>query len=214
MNNNANDNFEYISQLLSALTTESRTNRQETDKIELLLKRVAKQCAISYESLGSEVSNETLKNYEALHEPSRTNQLINENYDLIYQIEQQRYINSKVTMLIQNITEHFVSIKNFIKEQKYVREQDLDNFIYENFESQMVILDSSIQKLEEKGNTSTSNLENAIKQLQITCKELDWDVVPKNTIGYKQLIKQIHELDEMYGIKLVDDIILKNISIK
>lgn len=212
MNNNASDNFEYISQLLTALTTESRANRQETDKIELLLKRVSKQCAISYESLGSEVTDETLKNYNEQNKPSKISRLVNENYDLIYQIEQQRYINSKVTLLIQNITEHFLSIKNFIKEQKYVREQDLDNFVYENFESQIVILESSIQKLDEKSNTSSSNLSCIIRQLQTTCREIDWSIIPRGTIEHKQLIKHLQELDEYYGIKLVDDSTLESIS--
>ncbi|CAB4256374.1 similar to Saccharomyces cerevisiae YMR052W FAR3 Protein involved in recovery from cell cycle arrest in response to pheromone, in a Far1p-independent pathway [Maudiozyma barnettii] len=203
MNETANDNFQYISQLMGVLASESRSNRQETDKIELLLKRVAKQSSISYEKLGEEVTSETLDNYEKLSIPTKMDTLINENYDLLYQIEQQRFVNNKISILIQSIMEHFVSIKNFIKEQKFMREQDLDNFIYENFESQAVILNSHIDILREKKDISGKNLSRIIAQLESMFKNIDWSLISKDKHEFKLLLSQIQNLDESFNIKLL-----------
>lgn len=205
MNEMTNDNFQYISELMTTLTSEFRSNRQETDKIELLLKRVAKQSSISYEKLGEEVSEDTLKKYEKLSEPNEIETLINENYDLLYQIEQQRYINNKISSLVQSIAEHFTSIKNFVKEQKFVREQDLDNFIYENFESQAVIMDANINNLSMKKNNSGENLPKVISKLQQMFKEIDWELLAKDKKRYPSLINQIQTLDDEFDIKLLDD---------
>ncbi|SMN17788.1 similar to Saccharomyces cerevisiae YMR052W FAR3 Protein involved in recovery from cell cycle arrest in response to pheromone, in a Far1p-independent pathway [Maudiozyma saulgeensis] len=205
MNEAANDNFQYISQLMATLASESRSNRQETDKIELLLKRVAKQSAISYEKFGEDVSSETLQNYENLSIPSEVDILVNENYDLLYQIEQQRFINNKISILIQKIMEHFISIKNFIKEQKFMRDQDLDNFIYENFESQAVILDSHLNILREKKDISGKNLSRIITKLKDIFKTLDWSLISKNKHEFKLLLNQIQNLDETFNIKLLNE---------
>lgn len=208
MNEMANDNFQYISELMATLTTEFRSNRQETDKIELLLKRVAKQSSISYEKLGGEVCEDTLEKYEKLSEPNEVETLINENYDLLYQIEQQRYINNKISSLVQSIAEHFTSIKNFVKEQKFMREQDLDNFIYENFESQAVIIDAHLNNLRMKKNNSAENLPKIISKLQKMFKEVEWELLAKDKKRYPSLINQIQILNDEFNIKLLEDNVL------
>ncbi|KAG0670298.1 hypothetical protein C6P45_002608 [Maudiozyma exigua] len=205
MNEMANDNFQYISQLMATLTTEFRSNRQETDKIELLLKRVAKQSSISYEKLGEEVSQDTLEKYNKLSEPNEIDTLINENYDLLYQIEQQRYIHNKISSLVQSIAEHFVSIKNFVKEQKFMRDQDLDNFIYENFESQAVIMDAHLGNLKMKKNNSGENLPKVILKLQQMFKEVDWNLLAMDEQRYPSIVNQIQKLDEEFKIKLLEE---------
>lgn len=205
MSEDTNDNFQYILQLTKLLTVECRSTRQETDKIELLLKRVAKQSAISYERLSKDIPDENRTNFEILDTPSDINELIKENYNLLYQIEQQRYINNKVALLIRNIVEHFTSIKNLIPDQKMTREQDLENFIYENFESQSIILESSIKTLKQKKEISSANLNHIISTLRKTCQEIDWSLIPKDLKEYKQLIEQIYKLDSTYNIKLLPD---------
>lgn len=99
--------------------------------------------------------------------------------------------------------EHFVSIKNFIKEQKFMREQDLDNFIYENFESQAVILNSHIDILREKKDISGKNLSRIIAQLESMFKNIDWSLISKDKHEFKLLLSQIQNLDESFNIKLL-----------
>ncbi|CCK70939.1 Far3p KNAG_0F02770 [Huiozyma naganishii CBS 8797] len=150
MNELSGDNFEYLLQLTKVLANECRQTRQETDKIELLFKRVAKQSAISYEDLSAKVPTETLESYEKLSTPNTIDQLINENYALLYKIEQRDYINAKIFALINNINDHLASIKNFVIEQKFTREQDLENFVYENIEAKRNIVNANMENLKKK----------------------------------------------------------------
>ena len=71
MNGGGNDNFDYLLQLTKALTTECRVNRQETDRIELLLKRLAKQSGISYDRLSKNVTPDSWKDNSCLLYTSR-----------------------------------------------------------------------------------------------------------------------------------------------
>lgn len=204
MNECANDNFQYILQLTKLLTTEGRSARQETDKIESLLKRVARQSNISYEKLGDTVPKDVRNFYDKISQPTETEILIKENYDLLYQIEQQEYLQVKVMGLIRSINEHLFLIKNFIVEQRLGREQDLDNFLYEVFDSKKVILESSLSNLKEKEDTSRQNIESVITRLRELYKQINWELVPKNTKIYKKLQEKITSLNEIYGINLLD----------
>ena len=204
MNDGANDNFQYILQLTKLLTTECRSARQETDKIESLLRRVARQSNISYEKLGDIVPKDVRNFYDRISQPTEIEVLVKENYDLLYQIEQQEYLQVKVMGLIRSINEHLFLIKNFIVEQRLGREQDLDNFLYEVFDSKKVILESSLNNLKEKEDTSRQNIEFVTARLRELYKQINWELVPKDTKVYKKLQEKITSLNERYGIDLLD----------
>ena len=80
MNEGSYDNFEYLNLLAKNLSVGCRDSRKETDKIELLLKRLSKQSVVSYEEFSQRPSEETLDAYKKLSEPTTTEQLIRENY--------------------------------------------------------------------------------------------------------------------------------------
>lgn len=61
MNSGGSDSFDYLLQLTKALSAECRANRQETDRIELLLKRLAKQSGISYDNLSKNIIPDSWK---------------------------------------------------------------------------------------------------------------------------------------------------------
>ncbi|CCF57401.1 hypothetical protein KAFR_0C04100 [Kazachstania africana CBS 2517] len=198
------DNFDFLLQLTKVLTSECRSSRQETDKIELLLKRVAKQAGISYSEFSKPITGETQNKYDSLCKPTERETLIQENYQLLYQIEQQEYIQKKIWHLINNINEHLNSIKSFIVEQKLNRALDLDTFMCDNFGNKINALQSNITVLRTSGQISKENIEDIINKFRILYKTVDWDSIRRDSTSYKNLINKINRIEEEYNIKLID----------
>ena len=209
------DNFEYLYQLTKNLSESSRASRQETDKIELLLKRVAKQSVISYEQLSKDVSLDVKRKYKdaLLHGAGRDKgegeiqRLINENYRLIYEIEQEEYMNKKFLSMIENVEEQLQSIKNYIIELKLTREQDFDNFIYENVQSKTKIILNHSDNLETKNDIMEDNLlNNIVKKFRDMYENLDICKQEENNNDRAQLIEtleqEIDKFEQQYKTKL------------
>lgn len=93
---------------------------------------------------------------------SEDESLIRENYRLIYEIEQEEYLNGKFLSMINNVKEQLDSIKNYIIEIKLTREQDLENFLYENVYSKSKIVGNSEGVLREKNGVSQEILLNQV----------------------------------------------------
>lgn len=203
------DNFEYLYQLTRNLSDESRSTREETDKIELLLKRVAKQSSISYKQLSSDVKPETLQRYnEEIDDKDEVTRLIEDNYRLIYEIEQEDYLNKKFLMMIENIKEQLQSIKNYIIEIKLTREQDLENFLYENITSKNKIIESNIKELRVKNQLSEERIESeVIDKFRILYRELKGNSLwqrekDRSPTLVASLEQEIDDIEQLYNISL------------
>ncbi|CAL9735619.1 factor arrest protein 3 [Monosporozyma servazzii] len=201
------DNFEYLYQLTRNLSDESRTTRDETDKIELLLKRVAKQSSISYKQLSSVVKPETLQSYKnEKNEKDEVQQLIEDNYRLIYEIEQEEYLNKKFLLMIENIKEQLQSIKNYIIEIKLTREQDLENFLYENITSKSKIIESNVKELKLKNQLSDERIDTeVIGKFKVLYRELKANSLlqqHRSPSLIAALEDEIDEIEQLYNISL------------
>lgn len=212
------DSFEYLYQLTKALSESSRASRQETDKIELLLKRVAKQSIISYEQLSKDVAldvkrkhNDTvLTGVQQDREENKIQKLIKENYRLIYEIEQEEYLNKKFMSMIENVEEQLQSIKNYIIELKLTREQDIKNFIYENIQSKTKIVLNNSDDLKLKNDITEENISNNIlkkfqdiyKNLNLNEKKEEGKELLRRDKLIESLEQEIDKFEERYKIKL------------
>lgn len=214
------DNFDYLYELTKNLSESSRASRQETDKIDLLLKRVAKQSIISYEQLSKDVSLDVKRRYKdtMLHgvNNDRANdkiqKLIKENYRLIYEIEQEEYLNKKFFSMVGNVEEQLQSIKNYIIELKLTREQDTENFIYDNVQSKTKIILNNSDDLKAKNDIMEDNILNDIvKKFQDTyrnlnlCKKGKEETKENNVnrhISIEILDQEIDKFEQQYKVKL------------
>ena len=214
------DNFDYLYELTKNLSESSRASRQETDKIELLLKRVAKQSIISYEQLSKDVSLDVKRSFKdtMLHgvNNDRANdkiqKLIKENYRLIYEIEQEEYLNKKFFSMVGNVEEQLQSIKNYIIELKLTREQDTENFIYDNVQSKTKIILNNSDDLKAKNDIMEDNmLNNIVKKFKDTYRNLNLckkgkEETKENNINRDILIEtleqEIDKFEQQYKVKL------------
>lgn len=214
------DNFDYLYELTKNLSESSRASRQETDKIELLLKRVAKQSIISYEQLSKDVSLDVKRSFKdtMLHgvNNDRANdkiqKLIKENYRLIYEIEQEEYLNKKFFSMVGNVEEQLQSIKNYIIELKLTREQDTENFIYDNVQSKTKIILNNSDDLKAKNDIMEDNILNDIvKKFKDTYRNLNLckkgkEETKENNINRDILIEtleqEIDKFEQQYKVKL------------
>lgn len=169
MNSGGSDSFDYLLQLTKALSAECRANRQETDRIELLLKRLAKQSGISYDNLSKNIIPDSWKDNasQKASPPTEAQKLISENFKLIYEIEKQEYFNTKAVALINNINEHFSYIKNFIDEQNAIRERNIATFTSEKLNERNKSLQQNYESLktenEETKKKNCTQLSNSLK---------------------------------------------------
>lgn len=202
MNEGSYDNFEYLNLLAKNLSVGCRDSRKETDKIELLLKRLSKQSVVSYEEFSQRPSEETLDAYKKLSEPTTTEQLIRENYQLMYEIEQQEYINKRIIALVNSINEHLISIRNFIIEQKLVRDQNNEIYMHENFTVRENLLKNSTELLKAREQCSRTNTEVVVEKFKKLYAEIDWDTLPSNLPDIIQVKEKIKHIKETYKLDL------------
>ncbi|CAI4035530.1 hypothetical protein SMKI_13G1790 [Saccharomyces mikatae IFO 1815] len=202
MNGGGNDNFDYLLQLTKALTTECRVNRQETDRIELLLKRLAKQSGISYDRLSKNVTPDSWKDNRSqmASPPNEAQQFITENFKLIYEIEKQEYFNTKVLALISNINEHFSYIKNFIDEQNAIKGRDIVTFTSEKLDKRNRNLQQNYKLLKTENEETSKKIKAIIEQFEALLGEVNWECIPKDSRDYIRFQKQLEYLQDVYQI--------------
>lgn len=198
----SSDNFGYLFQLTKILSSECRANRQERDKIENLLRRLANQTGISYEQLSENVSPKTQETYDKLSTPSEADKLTMENYNLIYQIELQEYMNHKIWALINEIIEHLNSIKSFVIETRLTGYQNIDHYTDEKFDIKTERLDTNRRSLELTKEFTNEKLEVVTNELKSLMEQINWENIPKDSKEYKKLLEKTSILEAVYGIHL------------
>lgn len=202
MNSGGSDSFDYLLQLTKTLSAECRANRQETDRIELLLKRLAKQSGISYDNLSKNIIPDSWKDNasQKASPPTEAQKLISENFKLIYEIEKQEYFNTKAVALINNIDEHFSYIKNFIDEQNAIRERNIATFTSEKLDERNKSLQQNYESLKTENEETKKKLHSIIKQFEKLLKEVDWDRISKDSRDYSRFKKQLEYLQDTYQV--------------
>ncbi|AMD20880.1 HDR138Wp [Eremothecium sinecaudum] len=203
---NFSDNFDYILQLTKSLSLQCWNNRQETSKIEQLLKRLAKQSLIPYEQYIAEPTPEARKEYEKLSELTEEERLVTENYKLIYHIQQQEYLNTKLWTLITQINELLISIRTFIVEQKSVRPENESEFLQNNVISSTSKVADNRQALLLAKEHSKETLNLLLAELKVTCSEIDWERIPRESREFERLRSRLTKIEKMHNITLVPNI--------
>lgn len=200
----SSDNFDYIFQLTKVLSAECRASRQESDKIESILRRLAKQSGLSYDQLSDAVSQNTRQRYDEVSLPDEADRLILENYNLIYQIELQEYLNRKIWSLIQEIVEHLNSIRGFVVERKMTGKQTIEYYLQERFDSKMQLLQSSNEALRNAKNVTREKLSAVYGEVRLVMQQIDWKKLSTDSREGKRIFDLLAILKESYGVDLIE----------
>lgn len=196
-------NFEYVLQLTKVLSSESRANRQESDKIESILRRLAKQSGVLYDDLSDGVSKGAQDSYDRLSAPKLADRLINENYELIYQIEFQEYVNQKIWGLINDIIEHLSSIRGFVLERKLTGLQNVDFYVQDKFDSKIYRLEESAKSLKCAKESTQEKLNLLYSDLRHLIGQINWEAISKSSREYKRIFEALNQLKNSYGVDLL-----------
>lgn len=199
----SSDNFDYVFQLIKVLGSECRANRQESDKIESILRRLAKQSGLSYDQLSEKASENTRQKYDEVSAPDLTDKLILENYSLIYEIELQEYLNRRIWSLIQEIVEHLNSIRGFIIERKLTGTQTIDYYIQDKFDSKVEQLRRSKEMLQDSKHITRNKLTAIYDEIRIVLGQISWDDVPNNFKERERILEILSQLKDSYGVDLM-----------
>lgn len=203
MMDSSSGNFEYVLQLTKVLSLESRANRQESDKIESILRRLAKQSGVSYDQLSDGVSSSTQEAYDSMSAPDLAERLILENYELIYRIEMQEYVNNKIWALINEIIEHLTSIRGFIIEGKLTGLQNVDFYVQDKFDSKIHRLEESSKSLQGAKESTQDKLCSVYGDLRQVLNQINWEALPKGSREYKRIFEVLSYLKNSYGVDLL-----------
>lgn len=201
----SSDNFEYIFQLTKVLSAECRANRQERDKMENLLKRLAKQSGVSYEQLGNQVKPKVMETYQELSNTNEIDRLTSENYEILYQIELQEYVNCKILALISEVAEHLNSIRSFVIERKLTGFQNIDNYLEEKFASGKEDLSSNQDVLRRSKECTREKLDILCHELKTLISRTDWSSIPKDSRAYVTFCKKLTQLETTYDLQLTSE---------
>ncbi|SCU79494.1 LAFA_0B03488g1_1 [Lachancea sp. 'fantastica'] len=196
------DSFEYLLHLTKGLSKECRATRQGTERIELLVRRLAKVTQSSYEELSKEPSSQVWDRYHEISAESEKDRLIRENFALVYQIECQEYVCKRIWALIDQIEDLLESIKQFVVEQGAHRARTASQFIEDVVQTRIRSVQSSNQDLTETTKTARSKLDLLMQELQQVCKQVNWDQVQKAEEN-RYLHTRILRVQQKYGIKLI-----------
>lgn len=202
----SSDNFDYVFQLTKVLGSQCRASRQESDKIESILRRLAKQSGLSYDQLSGKVSPSTQQKYDETSAPDLTDKLILENYNLIYQIELQEYLNHRIWNLIQEILEHLNSIRGFVIERKMTGTQTINYYIQEKFDSTLEQLKGSQKTLQETKSITREKLTAVYDEVRAVMNQINWDRIPSASKERDRILELLSRLKESYGVDLIKDI--------
>ncbi|SCU83056.1 LAME_0C03818g1_1 [Lachancea meyersii CBS 8951] len=198
------DSFEYLFHLSKGLSTECRATRQGTERIELLVRRLAKLTQTSYEDLSKEPSQQVWDEYNKMSTENEKDRLIRENYALVYQIECQEYVCKRIWALIDQIEDLLESIKQFVVEQGAHRARTESQFVEKVVQSRIRAVQKSSRSLTESDKTARTKLDLLIQELQDVCRQINWDQVAQ-TVETRHLEAKILQAQDKYGIKLINN---------
>ncbi|CDO96547.1 unnamed protein product [Kluyveromyces dobzhanskii CBS 2104] len=197
------DNFEYLLQLVKTLGSQAWATRQQTDKVEQSLKRLAKQNQIKFSEYTKPPSDVTVKQAAQFRTKTKEEELVEENYRLMYQIEQQEYIHSKVCMLIQQIDEMIVSMRNFIVEYKTSAPEKNREFISRSITAQVSALTSGEKQLSGGHTTAQNKLRILTEELVDLFQNVPWHKVANDNLNYVRLKNLIADFEDKYCIQIL-----------
>ncbi|KAM3164901.1 Factor arrest protein 3 [Lachancea thermotolerans] len=198
---NSADSFEYLLHLTKGLSTECRSTRQGTERIEHLVKRLAKLTQTSYEELSKEPGPQVLQKYRELGRESERDRLERENYALIYQIERQEYVCRRIWSLIDQVEDLLESIKKFVVEQQGHRLRTENEFLETVVHSRMANLQVNTEDLVEAKNASRTKLDLLTRELKDLCKQIDWNKM-SDSEDATLLSRKVSEVESKYKLKL------------
>ncbi|CUS22266.1 LAQU0S05e01508g1_1 [Lachancea quebecensis] len=198
---NSADSFEYLLHLTKGLSTECRSTRQGTERIEHLVKRLAKLTQTSYEELSKDPEPFVLERYKGLSGESERDRLERENYALIYQIERQEYVCRRIWSLIDQVEDLLESIKKFVVEQQGHRLRTENEFLDTVVHSRMANLQVSTEDLVEAKIASRAKLDMLIRELESLCKQIDWNKL-SDSEDAAVLSRKVSEVENKYKLKL------------
>lgn len=199
------DSFEYLLQLMKTLSSQAWATRQQTEKVEQSLKRLAKQNQISYNEYAKSPNDETLGQVNTLKQKTKEEELVEENYRLMYQIEHQEYIHSKIYLLIQQIDEMIVSMRNFIVEYKTSAPQKQQEFITKSVTAPMSRLKYSEKQLNDGHINAEKQLKILMGELTDLFNRVPWHKVPNDNLNYLRLKNVIGDFEDKYQTKIVPE---------
>lgn len=199
----SNDNFEYINRLVKTLSLQCWNNRQETDKIDHLVKTLAKQNQISYEQFSQVCNEKTLTLYKEISKESEKERLIRDNYDLIYKIEQQEYVHSRILFLIDQINDLITSIKKFVADQKVTRSKIQLIFFKDKIYNQLESLHHNMVSLKNSKESSKYKVKILCEELKNICSQIEWKELANENKDSQNLINKIKQFEKLHNIKLI-----------
>ncbi|BAO41485.1 factor arrest protein 3 [Kluyveromyces marxianus DMKU3-1042] len=202
------DSFEYLLQLTKTLSSQAWSARQQTDKVEQSLKRLAKQHYIPYKEYSKPPTAEALDEFAQIKAKSPEELIVEENYRLMYQIQQQEYIHSKVCLLVQQINEMIVSIRDFIVEYKATAPHKHQEFVAANVANPVQSLSSAQTALEKGHNVANKKVAMLIEELVLACKNVPWNKIEKDDLAYQRFKSLVKDFEDKYNIQLVSESLL------
>ncbi|SCU90257.1 LAMI_0E01288g1_1 [Lachancea mirantina] len=198
---NSADSFEFVFFLVKTLSSSCRTTRQSSERIEHLVRRVAKLSHASYEDLSREPSEELRERYDALAVETEEERLLRENFSLIYEIEMQEFICERIWSLVDQIEELLRSIKRFALEQKAHRTQKERSFIESVLKQRISGLETSTKTLQTTATVSRNKVESLVNSLKDFTKDIDWDLLAQSQDG-RNVLTILDAVEYQYKLKL------------
>ncbi|SCU96478.1 LANO_0E13608g1_1 [Lachancea nothofagi CBS 11611] len=196
------DSFEYLLHLTKVLSTECRTTRQGTERIEHSVKRLAKISQVSYEELSKTPEPEVWQKYRVLSAENEKDRLIRENYAIIYQIERQEYVCRRIWALIDQIEDLLESIKQFVVEQRAHRVRTESQFVESVVQSRIAVVQANSQDLTTSQLSSQTKLNMLVRELREVCDQVDWAQLPASRDAHS-LHSKLLKAQEKYKLDLI-----------
>ncbi|CCH62539.1 hypothetical protein TBLA_0H02550 [Henningerozyma blattae CBS 6284] len=214
-----NDNFEYILQITKSLTSECRGSRQETDRIETLIKKLPKneikgkdnndqnnnntnsKESCNEDETAIQTDDESDNKKDEMIQEDEIDRLIKENYRLIYKVENIEYINKKIWKLISHINDNLVLIKNFIIDENLQRSIKIDNFIFSSIDYPIKELNENMIRLENDNLITQDKIDIVVNKLQECMSHIKIDKV-NDTEEYINIQNDLETLRNNYDINI------------
>ena len=146
-----------------------------------------------------------METYQELSNTNEIDRLTSENYEILYQIELQEYVNCKILALISEVAEHLNSIRSFVIERKLTGFQNIDNYLEEKFASGKEDLSSNQDVLRRSKECTREKLDILCHELKTLISRTDWSSIPKDSRAYVTFCKKLTQLETTYDLQLTSE---------
>lgn len=206
MDMNNSDNFDYILQITKALTAECRSSRQETDKIENILKTFTS--SINLDSKDKEIEDTSESKNEDDDTKGETSPpsdydiakaLVKENYNILYEIQQIEYMNKKIWTLISHIMDNLQLIKNFILDQSFNRSKNWNFYNTNLLQKNIYTLEENVVILKTDKEVTEDKIARLQEKFQDVLDLIDWKLIDQETQLFQKFQSSVIYLNNEYG---------------